>query len=136
MRVGGGSLITGAYKEAQNKRLAHEDTPYCTAMCPSTQESGGQGTTTLRIDMLKSSGTFLVTYNMFPIPDQLDVVYEGEVLFSTGGLVSGSSSVQVPFDGASTVVEVTITAPLDGTAWNVFVGCPDDVVFPEETITI
>lgn len=83
-----------------------------------------QGTTTLRIDMLKSSGTFPLSYQMYGIPDQLDITYEGASIFSTNGLVSGSQSTTATFGGTSTIVEVKITAPNVGTAWDVFVGCP------------
>ena len=119
--LGGGS----AYSNAQASTVAHEESDKCVAMCPSTQRSGGQGTTTLRIDMLRKSGTFPVSYQMYSIPDALDITYEGASIFSTGGLVSGSRSTTASFDGDSTIVTVTIDAPRDGTAWDVFIGCPE-----------
>jgi hypothetical protein len=112
------------HKGAQEKQNKYEGTPVCIAQCPSTQESGGQGTTRLTIDLLRSSGVFPVSYNMYTIPDQLIITYEGQTIFDTGGLVSGSLSTTVSFSGTSTIIQVTINAPQDGTAWDVFVGCP------------
>jgi len=116
-----------AYNDAQNETLAYELSPQCAAQCPSTQVSGGRGTTQFSIDMLRTSGTFPLSYEMFTIPDQLDVFYEGNSLFSTGALVSGSQDLNIAFSGSSTLVQVRVTAPLDGTAWQVYVGCPSSV---------
>ena len=113
-----------AASEAKKKQDDYEKTDVCVAPCPSTQQSGGQGTTRLVIDLLQSSGTFPVEYQMYQIPDQLYITYEGTRIFDTNGLVSGSQSAQVSYSGNSTLVEVTIFAPNDGTAWDVFVGCP------------
>ncbi len=74
--------------------------------------------------MLRTSGTFPVQYQMYGIPDQLTIEYEMDILFDTGGLVSGASSASVSFSGSSKIITVTINAPLDGTAWDVYVGCP------------
>lgn len=45
------------------------------------------------IDMWTNSGTFSLSYQMYSIPDQLTVAYEGATLFTTDGLVSGSRTV-------------------------------------------
>ena len=113
-----------AQADAQAEQKLHELDPICIAKCPSTQQSGGQGLTVLSIDMLRPSGTFPVSYQMYTIPDSLSIEYEGNTIFSTGGLVSGSNSANVFFSGTSTIIQVTIDAPLDGTVWDVFVGCP------------
>jgi hypothetical protein len=118
--LGGGK----AQADAQAKQKLHELDPVCIAKCPSTQQSGGQGLTVLNIDMLRPSGTFPVSYQMYGIPDSLSIEYEGNTIFNTDGLVSGSNSANVNFNGTSTIVQVTIDAPLSGTAWDVFVGCP------------
>lgn len=118
------NLGDDAYKSAQEEQKAHEETEECVAKCPTTQSSGGQGVTTLTIDLLKASGTFEVSYQMYTVPDSLSVYYEGSQIFSTGGLVSGGATTLVNFAGRSTIIQVTIDAPLDGTLWDVFVGCP------------
>ena len=107
----------------QSKQKAHELTSVCVAKCPSTQESGGQGTTVLNIDMLQTSGTFHVDYEMYDVKDQLIITYEGETIYDTG-LVSGNGSEDVSFSGSSTIVTVTMNAPEEGTEWDVTVGCP------------
>jgi hypothetical protein len=113
-----------AYNDAQEKQKQYELEPVCVAKCPSTQRSGGQGTTRLVIDLKKTSGTFPVFYEMYDIPDELTIVYDGSTIFSTGGQVSGSQNVDVSYAGTGTYIEVTINAPNDGTIWDVEIGCP------------
>ncbi len=67
------------------------------ARCPTTQRSGGQGVTTLNVGLKKTSYTFDVSYQMYTIPDKLELFYEGNVIFTTGGLVSGRRTVSVTF---------------------------------------
>ena len=117
-------IAQGAFDKAQKDQKAHEAKPVCIVQCPSTQTSGGQGTSVLTIDQLRKSGTFPVSYNMYIIPDQLSIDYQGTRIFDTGGLVSGSGSANVVYSGTSKVIPVTIYAPKSGTAWDVFVGCP------------
>ena len=86
--------------------------------------SGGQGAFTHVYDMGQESGTFELSYNMYSIPDRLEVKgSDGTSLFSTGGLVSGTDTVQVSFSGGR-MVYVIVTAPTDGTAWDYSIGCP------------
>lgn len=113
-----------AYNKAQADQKDYEETSVCIAKCPSTQESGGQGTTVLTIDLIVQNGTFPVSYQMYTIPDQLYIEYEGQRIFDTGGLVSDSGAADVTYSGTSTIIQVTINAPNSGTAWDVFVGCP------------
>jgi hypothetical protein len=113
-----------AQADAQAEQKLHELDPVCIAKCPSTQQSGGQGLTVLNIDMLRPSGTFPVSYQMYTVPNSLSIEYEGNTIFTRDGLVSGSDSANVSFSGTSTIVQVTIDALLDGMAWDVFVGCP------------
>jgi hypothetical protein len=94
------------------------------ASCNTTQTSGGQGLTVFSVDLLQASGTFPVSYEMYTVPDQLFIEYGGTRIFDTGGLVSDSASTNVTFSGSSTLIQVTISAPNVGTAWDVFVGCP------------
>ena len=100
----------------------------CTTQCPTQQRSGGQGFTSFTVELFKNRGTIQVFYEMYSIPDELNVYYEGSTIFSTGGLVSGSTTVSVPYgsdDSTSTVVTVEVNAPRSGTAWIVSVTCPE-----------
>lgn len=99
----------------------------CITQCPTQQRSGGQGFITFTVDLKKTRGTFQVSYNMFGIPDELTLFYEGVQVFGTGGLVSGSRTVSVNFgseNSTSTIVTLQLRAPNEGTAWRVSVSCP------------
>lgn len=98
-----------------------------TVGCPATQESGGQGFYEFNIEMNQSSGTVDVWYDMQNVPDSLVITYEGAVIYTTGGLVSGTSSFEVTFGSqtsTSTIVTATLEAPEEGTIWDIFIGCP------------
>jgi hypothetical protein len=116
-----------AADKAVARQKAHEKTDTCIEQCPSTRESGGRGTYRFRLDMVVTEGTFPVSYYMYSIPDQLTITYEGSVLFDTGKLVSGGSSFSLSYSGSTKYVDVIMTAPNSGTAWDLFVGCPDGV---------
>lgn len=77
-----------------------------------------------------NSGTFTLTYNMQTVPDELTVYYEGEFVWGTDGLVSGSDTVQLTFNGASNIVQFTLSAPNSGTAWSFFASCPVPTTTP------
>lgn len=99
----------------------------CTTQCPTQQRSGGQGFTSFTVDLKKTQGVFTVSYQMYTVPDELTISYEGAVVFGTGGLVSGARTLQVSYGSAtstSTVVTVEVNAPRSGTAWTVSVSCP------------
>jgi hypothetical protein len=122
VRFGGAN----AYKNAQAEQQAYsENDPLCIAKCPTTQESGGQGITTLAIDLLRKKGTFPVSYEMYDIPDRLYIEYEGSRIFDTGDFVSGSDATNVNFSGTTSIIRVVIDAPYSGTAWDVYIGCPE-----------
>lgn len=92
--------------------------------CQTQQSSGGQGAFTNSYDLGKDAGTFELTYQMYSIPDQLEVKDSaGDVLFSTNGLVSGSQTVNIPYTGGR-IIFVIISAPTSGTAWDYAIGCP------------
>ena len=94
--------------------------------CNQSSSSGGQGTTVTVYELGTAGPTsFQVQYEMYNIPDQLDITYEGSTIFTTGGLVSGGATetVAVPA-GSSTQITVTVSAPNAGTAWDYTVFCP------------
>jgi hypothetical protein len=115
------------YNSAQATQKAYEATSACIAQCPSTQKSGGQGTTTLTIDLLRDSGKFEVEYHMYDIKDELTILYENNVIFTTGGLVNGTQTTTVSYVGSSTTIRVIVNAPTANTRWDVSVGCPTDL---------
>jgi hypothetical protein len=118
------NVAKSAFDLVQKDQQDYERSAACAAQCPSTQNAGVQGTTVLAIDLLRTSGTFPVSYNMYPNPDQLYIEYEGTRIFDTGGLVSNTGEANVTFSGNSTIILLTIYAPNEGTEWDVFTGCP------------
>jgi hypothetical protein len=119
---------SGSYKVSTNGSVTGSGTftskTQSLGACQTNASSGGQGAFTHVYDMGRDSGTFELTYQMFTIPDRLEVKSSsGTTLFTTGGLVSGSKTVQIPFSGGR-LVFVIVTAPTSGTAWDYTIGCP------------
>jgi hypothetical protein len=98
------SLAQGAYDAAQTKQGTYDESAACAAPCPAAQNSGKSGTTTITVDLFKTSGDFIVDYDMFSAPDQLYIDYEGTRIFDTGGLVSGKGTKSVTFSGSTTLI--------------------------------
>ena len=91
--------------------------------CQQQQNSGRQGIFTNVYDVGKP-GSFPFRFNAFNIPDQFQVFADGDLLFDTGGKVSGQRTVTLTASCLSTIIRVVVTADLSGTAWNYTVGCP------------
>jgi len=66
-----------------------------------------------------AKGLLLVTYEMFSVPDEMNIYSNGVVLSSTGGKVQGSSTLRIPISG-QTLVAITVNpgSGLSGTLWN------------------
>ncbi len=103
--------------------------------------SGNVGITALVANLGNKSGTAFITYDMYSIPDRLDIRYNGQWVASTGtpltptgypncgispnGFVSGSSSVSFSYDPSkSRLVEIYVSGCNSGTAWKINVVCP------------
>ena len=96
-----------------------------TVNCSGSAGSGGQGTNFTDVVILGSgAGTVNISYNMYSIPDQMDVYYNGNLVATTGGLVSGSSVLSFYYPGGSSSCTVRMYAPNSGTAWDYNVACP------------
>ncbi len=81
--------------------------------------SGGELEDRFSVDTGATSGLITITYDMFSIPDDLRIYYDGVLIFDTG-LVSGSKTITVPYGpGLSTVVEIVMNEGngVPGTAW-------------------
>ena len=90
--------------------------------CNNATQSGGEGVTTTVHELGATSGTFEFDWDAQNIPDQFEVIYEGNVIFDTGS-VSGTGTQQIPYSGSSSQVTVRVTGP-SGTAWSYVVNCP------------
>lgn len=93
--------------------------------CNQATNSGGQGVTTTVHELGRPGPTtFVLAYDTYSIPDQIQVTYEGQTLLDTG-LVGQQKSVTVAVPaGKSTQVTVVVTGPYSGTAWTYTVNCP------------
>lgn len=92
--------------------------------CTEQQNSGGQGIFSNTYDLGKC-GDFTFRYQAYFIPDQFQIFQDDNLIFDTGGKVSGGATVTVTAVGQTTLIRVVVTADLSGTAWNYTVGCPD-----------
>ena len=95
------------------------------AFCDLEQASGGQEGDTRTVQMGTNQGEIKIEYEMFSVPDRLQIIYEGQELLDTG-TISGSQTLSVPFSGKSGRVKVIVTGNQEqsGTRWNYTLRCP------------
>lgn len=100
--------------------------PTPVAQCNDATSSGGQGVTITPYEIgTAGPATFTVSYQMYSIPDKLEVFYEGALVATTGDVVSGSATLNVALPaGTATTVDVVVTGPYSGTAWDYTLHCP------------
>ncbi len=93
--------------------------------CDREQASGGQEGDKRRIILTATEGELKVAYEMFQVPDRLQVIYEGQNLIDTE-FVSGDEEIAVPFKGDSAIVDVILSGNPDisTTRWNYTITCP------------
>ncbi|WP_280203346.1 hypothetical protein [Nocardia cyriacigeorgica] len=97
--------------------------------CNQSTQSGGEGVT----DTLHHLGTsgptsFVLAYETYRIPDQIEVFYQGGLVHNTGyigdDINQGTGSVVIALPpGTETSVLVRVTGP-GGTDWEYTVNCP------------
>ncbi|MEO0756991.1 MAG: hypothetical protein AAFY78_08980 [Cyanobacteria bacterium J06648_16] len=95
------------------------------AFCNREQASGGQEGDRRTIQMSANQGEIEIEYEMYGVPDRLQLFYEGKELLDTD-FVSGSQTVRVPLAGESGRVEVVVTGNIEqsGTQWEYTLRCP------------
>lgn len=144
----GGADCDDEFAAAADDFILASECPECDGRCDEQQVSGGTegDLRTLKIleepilSMSPVPVSFSVTYNMFSIPDQLDIFFNGQLVGTTGGLVSGSDSLGVDVlaspnvissppstgfvDPSATIRVVGNSDP--GTAWNYILSCSDN----------
>src|SRR6185436_20598757 len=107
---------------------------------PLVQAAGGPAPDTNTIATGVNEGTVQIDYDFFGIPDQIQVFYDGAVIFDTGS-VSGTGTFSVDFGpGYDTNVVVVVNPKSNsnqGTAWNytptIFVFFFNDTATTERT---
>ena len=89
--------------------------------CQTQFSSGGQGTFAQTFNMGAASGSVTFSYEAYTIPDAFRVVNAGTTILNTGSISGGGSKT---FALSSSIVFVTVSAPLSGTAWDFSLSCP------------
>jgi hypothetical protein len=95
--------------------------------CGQVTASGGQGVTRTRHALGMTPGLVRITYDRYSIPDRLDCYYQGALVATTGGLVSGSGELSWTYEAqlvASTWCLIVVSAPQSGTGWTYLMNCP------------
>lgn len=103
--------------------------------CEDFYRSGGYGLTTSTVNMGQAMGEITLNYEMYMIKDEIEVFYEGERIYWSGGLVSGGKTVTLSYGpGDSQLIVVRVSAPNTGTAWTFSITCPEsDHIVPPPT---
>jgi hypothetical protein len=93
--------------------------------CGQQQVSGGQKGDIRTIQLTASRGRITIKWDMKPVPDRLQIFYEGRSLLDTG-FVSGTGERTIEFEGASKQVEVIVTGnqSVSTTEWDYTLSCP------------
>ncbi len=115
------STANGGFGDSYGIVRCLEKTP-----CNAKTISGGFGVTPTLHSVGSKSGTIQLNYEMYSIPDKLEVFYEGKLLFSTNGFVSGNKTESITYNyNKETEIEVIVTGNDAGTAWEYTVNCPE-----------
>jgi hypothetical protein len=94
--------------------------------CDWSGDSGGEGITRNKHYLGDRPGFVSINYNLYVRPDDIKVVYRGQVIASTHGPRSGRGGISfdwnpVPGDYS---VDVIVTGEMWGTRWNYALSCP------------
>ena len=100
--------------------------------CDTTTKQGGNKPETFIVELGQTSGTFVFEYDMYNIPDQMIVQYDGSTLYDTGcvgnkqGAGRGKGSKSLTYSGSSTKVTVKVLPSCEGgsTQWKFTANCP------------
>lgn len=94
--------------------------------CNWAGDQGGEGITRNKHYLGDKPGFATINYNLFVRPDDIKVIYRGQVLNSTGGPRSGRGG--FGFDWKPVAgdysVDVVVTGQMLGTRWNYAMTCP------------
>ncbi len=116
-------------KETEEEVIVDEETPEDAIPCNSgPTNSGGQGYTENQHVLGDLPGNVTVFYDMLNVPDQIEIIYDGQLVASTDRLVSGQGNLTwryAPQKRGPKFCIVRISAPQEGTEWNYNLGCPE-----------
>ena len=94
--------------------------------CNNTTNSGGAGVTETYHDLGSTPGTAVVSYNMYSVPDKMEIFYGNTLIATTGGFVSNSNSFNIAWNpgAGSTLIRIVVTGSSASTGWDYTVSCP------------
>jgi hypothetical protein len=94
--------------------------------CNWAGDSGGEGVTRNKHYLGDKPGFVAINYNLFVRPDDIKVIYRGQVLAGTGGPRSGRGGFGFDWKpvGGDYSVDVVVTGEQMGTRWNYAMNCP------------
>jgi len=94
--------------------------------CNWSGDSGGEGVTRNKHYLGDKPGFVAINYNLYVKPDDIKVVYRGQVLAGTGGPRSGRGGFGFDWNpvAGDYSVDVIVTGELWGTRWTYTMSCP------------
>jgi hypothetical protein len=94
--------------------------------CDWSGDSGGEGVTRNRHYLGDKAGFVAINYNLYVKPDDIKVVYRGQVLAGTGGPRSGRGGFGFDWNpvAGDYSVDVIVTGEMWGTRWTYAMSCP------------
>lgn len=119
----------------KNKNLVHElddcmgnnQAAQKTVDCNATVNSGGPGFTSTKHLLGETAGNVVLQFDADNIPDEFTVIYDGEIVANSGGLVSNEGDISWQYraeKGKPNFCTVEVSAPTTGTKWEYIVNCP------------
>ncbi|UYN94545.1 MAG: hypothetical protein KIT25_21335 [Enhydrobacter sp.] len=94
--------------------------------CDWSGDSGGEGVTRNKHYLGDKPGFVAINYQLFVRPDDIKVVYRGQVLATTGGPRSGRGGIGFNWNpvAGDYSVDVIVTGEMWGTRWTYSMSCP------------
>jgi hypothetical protein len=94
--------------------------------CDWSGDSGGEGVTRNRHYLGDRPGFVGINYNLYVKPDDIKVIYRGQVISGTGGPRSGRGGFGFNWNpvAGDYSVDVIVTGEMWGTRWTYAMSCP------------
>lgn len=94
--------------------------------CNWSGSSGGEGVTHNHHYLGERPGFVAISYNLYVRPDDIKVVYRGQILAGTGGPRSGRGGFGFDWNpvAGDYSVDVVVTGEMWGTRWTYAMSCP------------
>ncbi|MBS0521401.1 MAG: hypothetical protein JSR90_22070 [Proteobacteria bacterium] len=94
--------------------------------CDWSGDSGGEGVTRNRHYLGDKPGFVAINYNLYVKPDDIKVIYRGQVIAGTGGPRSGRGGFGFDWNpvAGDYSVDVIVTGEMWGTRWTYTMSCP------------